>query len=103
MDNPAAKGLLMAIGLIIMVPLMLLGGVVFSDLWRWFVVPLGLMPIGIAHAIGLRGVVSLVTFRISTAELRAQSTLGDGLCRAFGRAIGYLLAWALGAIVVCWM
>ena len=35
------------------IPLAIWGGFVFSKLWEWFVVPLGLQPLGVAHAVGL--------------------------------------------------
>jgi hypothetical protein len=35
------------------------GGFAISKLWSWFVVPLGLPPITIAHAIGLSALVNL--------------------------------------------
>jgi len=34
-------------------------GVVLRSLWAWFVVPLGVPPIGIAHAVGLSVVVAV--------------------------------------------
>lgn len=44
------------------VPLALLRGVVVRDMWAWFVVPLGVKPIGMAEAIGLSLLVSYVTY-----------------------------------------
>lgn len=41
---------------IIAIPLMLAGGFVFRDMWTWFVVPLGMPAINLAHAIGLASI-----------------------------------------------
>lgn len=43
----------------------LLEGVVLSTMWGWFVVPLGVASIGVAHAIGLSLTVSFVTSQYS--------------------------------------
>jgi hypothetical protein len=37
-------------------------GVVLSYLWEWFVVPLGLKPVSILHAIGLCVLLDFVTY-----------------------------------------
>jgi len=38
-----------------------ISGFVISIMWEWFVVPLGVKSIGIAHAIGLSSLVGLMT------------------------------------------
>lgn len=35
-------------------------GFCLSCLWRWFLVPLGVPPVGVAHAIGLAALASLL-------------------------------------------
>ena len=96
-----AVGYLIAIGLHI--PAAMLRGVVFSSLWLWFVVPLGVHPIGIAAAIGLSMTVNLVTndpFVKRDDELK-------GLSGAFARPIFSvlisLISWGIGAIVAAFL
>ena len=103
MEDPAVKGALVALGLMAVVPLMLLGGVVCADLWAWFLVPLGVPAIGVAHAIGIHSLIGLMTVSISRADLRAKSESTDVIARCGDRALGYLLVWAVGAIVASCM
>lgn len=37
-------------------------GFVLSTMWGWFLVPLGLIQIGKAHAVGVAVIVSLITY-----------------------------------------
>lgn len=39
--------------LLLLIPAMAWDGFVISTLWSWFVVPLGVVPIGVWHAAGL--------------------------------------------------
>jgi len=43
-------------------------GTLLALLWYWLVVPLGLPPIGIANAIGLELIVSLVAFKFRASS-----------------------------------
>lgn len=52
-------GTALVVGLIVLS--LLLNGWVFSWLWLWFLVPLGLPAIGVVHAIGIAGAVGYVT------------------------------------------
>jgi hypothetical protein len=45
------------LGIILLVPMALLRGFVVFTLWGWFLIPLGLPAIGIAHAMGISGMV----------------------------------------------
>ncbi len=47
-------------------------GFIISKLWLWFMVPLGLSPIEIAHAIGLMVMVDVITFK-SQIEDKSES------------------------------
>ena len=40
-----------------------LRGFVLKYLWLWFAVPFGLMPISIAHAIGISLIISFLTYQ----------------------------------------
>jgi len=39
----------------------LLKGIALISLWNWFVVPLGVMPIGFWHALGLSSLITYLT------------------------------------------
>jgi hypothetical protein len=52
-------GTALVVGLIVLS--LLLNGWVFSWLWLWFLVPLGLPAIGVVHAIGIAGAVGYIT------------------------------------------
>lgn len=56
------------LGLATMVALILYGGLVTSYLWLWFVVPLGVRPIGVVEAIGLGIFVASFTYRFATKD-----------------------------------
>lgn len=65
----------------------LLNGIALSVLWGWFLVPLGLSEIGLAHAIGISMVVGLITY---------QEIDSGGDNRSKDEAIGYALGAAIG-------
>ena len=44
------------------VPFALLTGMVLSDLWLWFMVPLGVPAIGVAHACGITTIPGIFLF-----------------------------------------
>ena len=66
-------------------------GFVTTELWLWFAVPLGAPVIGIAHALGLRMLVTVATHTYSKDE-RSQ---GERLTMAF---VFPLFAWGFGAV-----
>lgn len=56
----AAVGLALML-LVLGIPLALLNGWVISWLWLWFLVPLGIPAIGVVHAMGISGIIGLLT------------------------------------------
>lgn len=72
--------ILLALGIIIVGAVV--KGFVLSTMWGWFIVPLGVPDIGIAWAIGITGVVGLLTY---DATLNRDSN--EGLGYAFGGAV----------------
>ncbi|MBT7350047.1 hypothetical protein HN803_04620 [candidate division WWE3 bacterium] len=62
------------LGFALVVPVYMLTGFILADLWLWFVVPLGVVAIGKAHACGL---MMLIFFMTNVGKERYQS--GD--CR----------------------
>lgn len=65
-----------------------LEGRVVMDLWRWFVVPVGLAPIGYWQAIGL-GILAAVFTRQNGLERDTDKAVTENLTLA-------LIAWVLG-------
>lgn len=51
---------------VVMIVGALSNGFALSYLWLWFVVPLGVKPLGIAHAIGLGAIVRFLTHQYSS-------------------------------------
>jgi len=43
------------------VPVYIINGFVIAKLWLWFIVPIGLEPIGMAQAIGIGIIISMLT------------------------------------------
>lgn len=86
---------------VIGIPITMLGGVVLSDLWRWFIVPIFHLPtFNFMQAVGIAYVAGF--FKVGLATRQAFD-LGDApILSAFssmiGTALGYLLLWGLGAI-----
>lgn len=50
------------------IPLILFRGWVATKLWFWFVVPLGLVPIGVIQATGIVWLITMLVARPLTAE-----------------------------------
>ncbi len=73
----------------------ILEGVVISVLWRWFIVPFGVREIGIAWAIGLATIVSVVT-----PSPRGKPTNAEMAFNAIGKPLLMLL---IGWIATHWM
>jgi hypothetical protein len=64
-------GFLLVIGTVILMAA--IHGFVASYLWYWFMVPLGLSPISVPHAIGLAILVGLFTYhKIGSLELNEE-------------------------------
>lgn len=60
MDNKM-YGLIILILVPLLVPFVyIINGLVLSIMWRWFIVPLGVIAIGKAHAIGIASIVGMV-------------------------------------------
>ena len=102
MERTAQEIGIFAFGLAGLVALVLFRGFVLASLWLWFVTPLGAPEIGVAHAIGLSGLVTLTMAGFAT-EKRA---IGDDegpwahVMKAFAKPLFYcLFGWGMGAIV----
>jgi hypothetical protein len=76
----------------------ILSGFVLTQLWAWFIVPLGVPAIGIAHGIGLSLVASMLTLRTNatTVDHKWYETMGISIACS-------LLFWGMGALVALFM
>jgi hypothetical protein len=95
------------IGLALIVPVYVLTGIVLADLWLWFVVPLGVVAIGKAHACGLMMLIFFMT-NVGKERYQSQATANGGLTfkiitMNIGLVIGALVVWGIGAIMVSYM
>jgi len=85
--------------LLISIPVTILQGFIISQLWLWFLTPLGVASIGIANAIGIAPLVSLLTSRLDYAKDPDMK----GWTLLIGQLIGYLFIWGFGYIVYLFM
>lgn len=76
---------------------LLLGAIAVTVVWSWFIVPLGVPSIGIAHAIGLRLVVRVFIGYPETPDTDGINTSRGLVIHYLSHAIaryGFLLLWA---------
>jgi hypothetical protein len=84
---------LAVIVLIALFPIIILRGFVLSRLWAWFLIPLGLPSIGVAHAIGIALIFSAFFSKSSTTNKN------NYVERTFEGFVEVLCYWGFGAIV----
>lgn len=81
-------------------------GWVITKLWLWFMVPLGVPAIGIAHAIGLGILISLIAglhFLAREKDAEIKGTNEKMAYRLIGSAVVTSFAWAFGALAASLM
>jgi hypothetical protein len=91
--------LLKILGVLILgISLIIFNGFVITQLWNWFIVPLGVISISIAHAIGLSLIIGMLTLRINAEykEMKPWEYMTIS-------CIAYLMFWGMGAIVHLFM
>jgi len=69
----------------------ILRGVVFSQMWGWFVVPFGVQEIGIAWALGLSLMISFLTYQSDVTKEK-----GEWLEKALQAFFLPVCAWGFG-------
>jgi len=97
-------GILLGFGLLI--PIYMLAGIVIADLWLWFVVPLGLAAISKAHAVGLMILLFFLTNFGKEGyhkDKDVKSLTGRVLALNLSLALGALLVWGVGALIVTYI
>jgi hypothetical protein len=60
--------------LVIVIVSALIDGIVVSKMWLWFLVPLGVHAISVAHAFGLSCIVNVLVYR---PDLKTEGELGE--------------------------
>lgn len=80
--------------LISLVPLLLLRGLIIADLWRWFIVPLGLSSIGIIQAMGLATLIAMLTHQSNVTTEKREWWQFILLA-----VITNLMFWGMGALI----
>jgi len=66
--------MIVATALISIPAAIILNGVAFSFLWGWFIVPLGLSQIGIAHCLGISLIAHLITHQDQSSLMKKNTT-----------------------------
>lgn len=86
--------LLIILGFLILIPLTsIYYGWAFSTLWNWFIVPLGVAEIGIAHAIGISCLFGLlISAKANQPDKNLYLTIG----------LSPIIAVIYGAIIKGW-
>ena len=72
-------------------PFSLLGGWTLSWLWFWFIVPLGVPAIGVAHSIGIVGLVGFLTKQYNKTEETSEALSFAIIAPLMALSIGYIV------------
>ena len=83
-----------------------IGAWAFSTLFGWFLVPLGLPPVGMAHAYGLMLVASFLKMRPKDIDIDGENkskTTAETVTRIALYTIFYLVAVGMGWITILFM
>jgi|GEM_PF-3051235 hypothetical protein len=73
-------------------------GWILKTMWAWFIVPLGVMPLSIAHAIGVDSLLTIYRFRY-----RKRDDNEDWYIPVVGAVFGNLILLAIGALAHLFM
>lgn len=101
----ATVGTLMFAGIAVIIAVStVLSGYVLAILWGWFVVPLGLAQIGIAHAIGICATVRLIIGGVPQRPQDPKQEAIERLATSCLLMLGFpLLSWLIGWIAHSFM
>lgn len=80
-------------------------GWVFARVWSWFVHPLGVPVIHVAHAVGLMSIVSFVRpFRVDTETTKwIREQLGINREFTPWENVAFLTVWGYGGILISYL
>ena len=89
------------LAIVLSIPTTLLGGVVLSDFWGWFIQPtFGGPALSTLAAVGLMLTVSIFKIGIKGVEMDGfeDAEIAKAVATSFGYALVYLLIWGVGAL-----
>jgi len=87
--------------MVILTPFVFLySGFIFHLLWLWFMVPLGLNAIGIAHAIGIVSIAQYTTMHLQKQKIVES---GASTAQVFGAFLGYTILGPAIFLLVGWI
>jgi hypothetical protein len=94
------------LGVLIIIPVVpaaiIWRGFVLAKLWAWFIVPLGVIPIGLVHAAGISTLIGMLTF--TGRDDDEDKSLAGRLGSAIGTmAVAPALFWLFGAVIHSFM
>jgi hypothetical protein len=85
-------------GVLVFIILLLFRAIVFIDLWEWFIVPFGVITIGMAHALGLSCFIGWMTADTSS-DTDTKAITKQFIIQYISTAI----VWAFGLLYVSLM
>ena len=94
LEDPQVCCLVTILSMVLITPLAVLRGWVLSILWGWFLVPVGVRPIGIAHAIGVSILISMLTHQHQSTKATTETMIKGVLIGL----IGPLIALGMAAV-----
>ena len=72
---------------------------VLTQLWAWFIVPLGLEQIGLWHAWGLAMIIGMFTVKASDYKSDEKKDMTEKIGLFISPVITTLVVWGIGSIV----
>lgn len=103
------KLLLLIIGALVSIPAIIVGsillnGYALSILWGWFMVPLHLPALGLAHAVGIATLIGTVTHYTNTNDLaKTPEHLAKSGGQRLFEALSHLALRPLVALLIGWI
>jgi hypothetical protein len=76
-----------------------LNGVMLSYMWQWFIAPLGVRAIGVAQAIGIAIVVSVLTYKGEPKNDDSSEALNKILMHVGGKLVAFGIAFGLSFLM----
>lgn len=77
----------------------ILGALVLKAMWGWFVVPLGVAPIGLAHAYGLYVLASYLTYQSDSTTEADTRDVSKAVVGIFRKGLMRIVVTALAAFI----
>ena len=79
------------IGTIVFIGSVILRGLVLKILWGWFIVPLGVISIGISHALGISIIITFITFKKPAEDTKWEEVIMGSIgVSGFALLLGYI-------------